>query len=85
MVYDLDSKRDRIALERIKVKQIDNSTSLIAVGKELNRKLHYECGTWFIIRPANNSREYSIFAAEREAKNCLIKHMDFATNQHILT
>ena len=85
MVYGLDSKPDRIALERVKVKQIDNSTSIIAIGREPKRKNFYECGTWFIIRPANNSREYAVFAEERDAKNATIGHMDFVTNEHILT
>ena len=81
----MDTKRDRIALERVKVKQIDNSTSFIAVGREPKRKNFYDCGTWFIIRPANNSREYAVFAEEREAKAVPIGHMDFVTNEHILT
>ena len=38
---------------------------MIAIGREPKRKLFYECGTWFRIRPGNSNREYSVIAEER--------------------
>ena len=62
-----------------------DSTSMIAVGREPKRKVHYECGTWFLIRPAHSSREFSVFADERKSKDQDILHMAFVTNSHVLT
>ena len=74
-----------IALERLKVQQITDSTTMIAVGREPKRKLFYECGNWFIFRPAPSYREYSVFAEERRAANEFINFMSFVTNNHMLT
>ena len=41
--------------------QMTDTTSMIAVGREPKRKVFYECGTWFIIKPAHSSREFSVF------------------------
>ena len=57
-----------MVFERTKVSQLANTTSMIAVGREPKRKKFYECGTWFRIRPANSSREYSVIAEERRSK-----------------
>ena len=62
-----------------------DTTSMIAVGKEPKRKMFFECGTWFIIRPSHSGREFSIFAEERRANNHAIKFMEFVSNDHILT
>ena len=48
------------------------TTSMITVGREPKRKKFYECGTWFLVRPANNSREYSVIAEERRKTDKLI-------------
>ena len=80
----MDSKPNRIALERVKSKQMSDTTSLIAVGREPKRKIFYECGVWFIIRPAHSSREFSIFAEERRASDSNISMMTFVTNHHVL-
>ena len=53
---------------------------MIAVGREPKRKKHYECGTWFRIRPANSCREYSVVAEERRSKSYDIHFMAFCTN-----
>ena len=58
---------------------------MIAVGREPKRRRHYECGTWFILKPSIISREFSLFAEERRAKNHFIYPMTFVTNDHILT
>ena len=62
-----------------------DTTSLIAVGREPKRKIFYECGTWFLIRPAHSSREFSVFAEERKAASHFINFMSFVTNDHVLT
>ena len=62
-----------------------DTTSMIAIGREPKRKVFYECGTWFIIKPAHSSREFSVFAEERRAMNHVIEYMDFISNSHILT
>ena len=64
---------------------MSDTTSMIAVGREPKRKMFFECGTWFVIRPSNSSREFSIFAEERRATNHAIKFMEFVSNDHILT
>ena len=84
-VFDLDKNVDHIALERVKVQQMPDTTSLIAVGREPKRKIFYECGTWFLIRPAHSSREFSVFAEERKAVSHDINFMAFVTNDHVLT
>ena len=61
--------RRRIALERVKVAGMTDTTSLIAVGREPKRKIFYECGTYFIIKPAHSSRECSLFAEERKTSS----------------
>ena len=61
-----------------------DTTSFVAVGREAKRKIVFECGTWFIIRPSHSSREFSIFAEERRASDHSIKLMCFATNHHVL-
>ena len=53
---------------------------MIAVGREPKRKKHYECATWFRIRPANSSREYSFIAEERRSKDLDVNYMAFCTN-----
>ena len=62
-----------------------DTTSLIAVGREPKRKIFYECGTWFLIRPAHSSREFSVFAEERRAQKADINYMAFVSNDHVLT
>ena len=84
-LYSVDDKHDLIALERVKVQQVTDSTTMIAVGRELKRKLFYECGNWFILRPGPSHREYSVFAEERRAANECINLMSFVTNNHMLT
>jgi hypothetical protein len=61
-----------------------DTTSMIAVGKEPKRRVHFECGTWFIIKPSLSNREFSIFAEERRSKNHAIEFMEFASNDHII-
>ena len=85
VVYELDAEHDKIAYERIKVEQMSDTTSMIAVGREPKRKIFFECGTWFIIRPSHSSREFSIFAEERRANDHAIKFMEFISNDHVLT
>lgn len=58
---------------------------MIAVGREPKRKRFYDCGSWFIIRPANSCREYTLFAEERRANADYINYMSFVTNDHVLT
>ena len=84
-VFDLDGDHEKIAYERIRVEQMSDTTSMIAVGREPKRKMFFECGTWFIIRPSHSSREFSIFAEERRATNHAIKFMEFVSNNHIIT
>jgi hypothetical protein len=84
-VYDLDTNRGRIAFERVKVQQLTDTTSMIAIGREPKRKIFYECGTWFLIRPAHGSREFSLYAEERRARDHKVSLMAFATNSHLLT
>ena len=84
-VLDLDSNLDHVVLETVKVEQMPATTSLISVGREPKRKKFYECGTWFIIRPAHSSREFSVFAEERKATKYSIKHMAFVSNDFVLT
>ena len=62
-----------------------DTIQMIAVGREPKRKIFYECGTWFFIRPAHNSREFSIFAEERRAMQHVIQYMEFISNDHIIT
>ena len=62
-----------------------DATTLVAVGREKKRYTHYECGTWFLIRPALSSREFSVFAEERKAGDKFIKFMAFVSNDHIMT
>ena len=64
---------------------MSDTTSLIAIGREPKRKIFYECGTWFLIRPAHSSREFSVFAEERRAEKEDIKYMAFVSNNHVLT
>ena len=78
--FDLDSRRDFVVFERTKVSQLSSTTSMIAVGRERKRKQHYECATWFRIRPANSSREYSFIAEERRSKEQEVNYMAFCTN-----
>ena len=61
------------------------TTSLIAVGREQKRKVFYECGSWFLIRPAHSSREYSVFAEERKARSHDVSWVAFVSNDHVLT
>ena len=56
------------------------TTSLIAVGREPKRKVFFECGTWFLIHPAHSSREFSVFAEERKARNLDVSWVAFVTN-----
>ena len=58
---------------------------MIAVGREPKRCKHFECGTWFMLRPANSSREYSVVAEERLSVDNDINHVAFVTNEHTLT
>ena len=62
-----------------------DASTLVAIGREAKRYIHYECGTWFLIRPALSSREFSVFAEERKADDKFIKFMAFVSNDHILT
>ena len=62
-----------------------DATTLVAIGREKKRYTHYECGTWFLIRPALSSREFSVFAEERKADEKYIKFMAFVSNDHIMT
>ena len=64
---------------------MSDTTSLIAIGREPKRKIFYECGTWFLIRPAHSNREYSVFAEERRARKGDINYMAFVSNDHVLT
>ena len=64
---------------------MSDTTSLIAIGREPKRKIFYECGTWFLIRPAHSSREFSVFAEERRALKGDINYMAFVSNDHVLT
>ena len=66
-VFNLDALQDKISFEKVKVYQMTDTIQLIAVGREPKRKIFYECGTWFFVRPAHSSREFSIFAEERRA------------------
>ena len=61
------------------------STSMIAIGREPKRKKFYECGIWFLIRPANSSREYSVIAEERRTQDMDVHYVAFVTNEHTLT
>ena len=61
------------------------TTSLIAVGREPKRKVFFECGTWFLIRPSHSSREFSVFAEERKARSHDVNWVAFVTNDHVLT
>ena len=61
-----------------------DASTLVAIGREAKRYIHYECGTWFRIRPANSYREYSVIAEERRSTDLDINFMSFATNQHTL-
>ena len=64
---------------------MSDTTSLIAIGREPKRRIFYECGTWFLIRPAHSSREFSVFAEERRALKGDINYMAFVSNDHVLT
>ena len=70
---------------------MSDTTSLIAVGREPKRKIFYECGVWFLIRPAHSSREFSIFAEERRystigsSQGHIVEFMEFASNNSFLT
>ena len=64
-VYEFDAKFDRHVYERVKVEQMTDTISFVAIARESKRKIYYECGTWFVVRPAHNSREFAIFAEER--------------------
>ena len=65
VVFEIDAATERHAYERVKVEQMTDTISFVAVAREAKRRIHYECGTWFVIRPAHNSREFAIFAEER--------------------
>ena len=58
---------------------------MIAVVRDLKRKHHYECGTYFLVRPALSSRSSSLFAEENRSIDNVIKFIEFISSDHILT
>ena len=58
---------------------------MLATGREPKRKKFYECGTWFTVRPAISSREYSVIAEERRTIDYDVNYVAFVTNEHTLT
>ena len=90
-VFELDGATERHAYERVKVEQMTDTISFVAVAREAKRRQFYECGTWFVIRPAHNSREFSIFAEERRystvgsSQGHIVELMEFSSNNSFLT
>ena len=90
-VFELDGATERHAYERVKVEQMTDTISFVAVAREAKRRRFYECGTWFVIRPAHDSREFSIFAEERRYSTAgspqghIVDFMEFASNNSFLT